>query len=400
MLIVCSLYADWYDLGLDQTVYTATAVATQAERHAERRRASSWAANAEAAEAADAPTTALQRSSKTEALEAAYADASEVIESAQHDAPEVIEGPAAAAAEAQAAQHDALGGVKATGVKATDADAIRPPSNIAAAAGRDASPEASRAAPSRAPPSSNGSGGAPSIPPPETARATSPPPLPSRPAPSAAPRVSGARDGAPSAAPRVSGARLGGRAVAGASDGLPSVARLRFTGEKLPFQRLMDAAQPSPATAAAAATGGSTPSGAPGAVAGDLQGSRVKEPLAVTAARRSQPVLDAVQSQLRKQRVYVTTNSGTVLSLRAGADLQVALDALKLRGLPHEAAATTARVNGRTVRREYKLPSMHALTTAPRSPKLGTARVQAAQRRRPDAARHDGAQLLRLGSDR
>ena len=392
-------------------MYTATAVATQAERHAERRRASSWAANAEAAEAADAPTTALQRSSKTEALEAAYADASEVIESAQHDAPEVIEGPAAAAAEAQAAQHDALGGVKATGVKATgvkatDADApIRPPSNIAAAAGRDASPEASRAAPSRAapsraPPSSNGSGGAPSIPPPETARATSPPPLPSRPAPSAAPRVSGARDGAPSAAPRVSGARLGGRAVAGASDGLPSVARLRYTGEKLPFQRLMDAAQPSPATAAAAATGGSTPSGAPGAVAGDLQGGRVKEPLAVTAARRSQPVLDAVQSQLRKQRVYVTTNSGTVLSLRAGADLQVALDALKLRGLPHEAAATTARVNGRTVRREDKLPCMHVLTTAPRSPKLGTARVQAAQRRRPDAARHDGAQLLRLGSDR
>ena len=373
-------------------MYTATAVATQAERHAERRRASSWAANAEAAEAADAPTTALQRSSKTEALEAAYADASEVIESAQHDAPEVIEGPAAAAAEAQAAQHDALGGVKATGVKATgvkatDADApLRPPSNIAAAAGRDASPEASRAAPSRAPPSSNGSGGAPSIPPPETARATSPPPLPSRPA--------------PSAAPRVSGARLGGRAVAGASDGLPSVARLRYTGEKLPFQRLMDAAQPSPATAAAAATGGSTPSGAPGAVAGDLQGGRVKEPLAVTAARRSQPVLDAVQSQLRKQRVYVTTNSGTVLSLRAGADLQVALDALKLRGLPHEAAATTARVNGRTVRREDKLPSMHALTTAPRSPLLGTARVQVAQRRRPDAARHDGAQLLRLGGDR
>jgi hypothetical protein len=143
---------------------------------------------------------------------------------------------------------------------------------------------------------------------------------------------------------------------------------LRYTGEKLPFQRLMDAAQPSPSTAAAAAIGGSTPSGAPGAVAGDLQGGRVKEPLAVTAARRSQPVLDAVQSQLRKQRVYVTTNSGTVLSLRAGADLQVALDALKLRGLPHEAAATTARVNGRTVRREYKLPSMHALTTAPRSP--------------------------------
>jgi hypothetical protein len=175
---------------------------------------------------------------------------------------------------------------------------------------------------------------------------------------------------------------------------------LRYTGEKLPFQRLMDAAQPSPATAAAAATGGSTPTGAPGAVAGDLQGCRVKEPLAVTAARRSQPVLDAVQSLLRKQRVYVTTNSGTVLSLRAGADLQVALDALKLRGLPNEAAATTARVNGRTVRREYKLPCMHALTTAPRSPKLGTARVQAAQRRRPDAARHDGAQLVRLGGDR
>ena len=356
-----------YDLGLDQTVYTATAVATQAERHAERRRASAahggGTGSAVAGASSWAPNTA-------EALEAAYAAA-----------PEVIEGPAAFTAEAQAAPGGwdsavkappgvKATGVKATGVKATGVDSpFRPPSESAAPAGSDASPpEASLAvpmssgsggAPSRAAPLSSGSGDAPTIPPPETARATSPPPLPSRPAPSTAQLT------------RVSGARLGGRAlaavsdtagvpstgaVAGASGALPSVARLRYTGDKLPFQRLMDATKPSPATAAAAAANvGSPPSGASSAVAGELQGGRVKEPLTVTAARRSQPVLDAVQSQLRKQRVYVTTNSGTVLSLRAGADLQVALEALRLRGLPHEAAATTARVNGRTVRREYKL---------------------------------------------
>ena len=359
-----------YDLGLDQTVYTATAVATQAERHAERRRASAahggGTGSAVAGASSWAPNTAA-----AEALEAAYAAA-----------PEVIEGPAAFTAEAQAAPGGwdsavkAPPGVKATGVKATGVDSpFRPPSESAAPAGSDASPpEASLAvpmssgsggAPSRAAPLS--SGDAPTIPPPETARATSPPPLPSRPAPSTAQLT------------RVSGARLGGRALAGVSDAagvpstgavagasgavagasgaLPSVARLRYTGDKLPFQRLMDATKPpSPATAAAtAANVGSPPSGASSAVAGELQGGRVKEPLTVTAARRSQPVLDAVQSQLRKQRVYVTTNSGTVLSLRAGADLQVALEALRLRGLPHEAAATTARVNGRTVRREYKL---------------------------------------------
>ena len=347
-----------YDLGLDQTVYTATAVATQAERHAERRRASAahggGTGSAVAGASSWAPNTAA-----AEALEAAYAAA-----------PEVIEGPAAAAAEDQAAPGGWDSAVKATSVKATGVDSpFRPPSESAAPAGSDASPpEASLAvpvssgsggAPSRAAPLSSGSGDAPTIPPPETARATSPPPLPSRPAPSTAQLT------------RVSGARLGGRAlaavsdaagvpstgaVAGASGALPSVARLRYTGDKLPFQRLMDATKPSPATAAAAAANvGSPPSGASSAVAGELQGGRVKETLTVTAARRSQPVLDAVQSQLRKQRVYVTTNSGTVLSLRAGADLQVALEALRLRGLPHEAAATTARVNGRTVRREYKL---------------------------------------------
>ena len=99
--------------------------------------------------------------------------------------------------------------------------------------------------------------------------------------------------------------------------------------------------------------------------------------------QRSKPVLDAVQARLREKRVYATTVGGTVLSLRAGANLAEAIAELNSReagsragaGEPKDGAVesadgsggsggpqleplepvSTARVNGRTVRQSYKI---------------------------------------------
>ena len=78
--------------------------------------------------------------------------------------------------------------------------------------------------------------------------------------------------------------------------------------------------------------------------------------------QRSQPVLEAVRTRLREKRVYATTMDGTVLSLRAGADLQEALAALRARSGTPGGGPTTARVNGRTVRRGYKIQNGDVLT--------------------------------------
>ena len=65
-------------------------------------------------------------------------------------------------------------------------------------------------------------------------------------------------------------------------------------------------------------------------------------------------------------RVYATTVDGTVFSLSAGADLQDAIAALRSRGRSRgdagAALTATARVNGRTVRRGYKIRNGDVLT--------------------------------------
>ena len=76
-------------------------------------------------------------------------------------------------------------------------------------------------------------------------------------------------------------------------------------------------------------------------------------------------MLDAVREKLREARVYATTDDGKVLSMRAGADLSQAIAELRRKagdeGGVH-ARATTALVNGRTVRSGYKIRNGDVLT--------------------------------------
>ena len=87
-----------------------------------------------------------------------------------------------------------------------------------------------------------------------------------------------------------------------------------------------------------------------------------KERKASSAIQRSQPVLEAVRTRLREKRVYATTVDGTVLSLRAGADLQEALAKLRERSGTPGQGPIAARVNGRTVRKGYKIRNGDVLT--------------------------------------
>ena len=58
-------------------------------------------------------------------------------------------------------------------------------------------------------------------------------------------------------------------------------------------------------------------------------------------------MLEPIRKSLREKRVYATTVDGTVLSLRAGADLQEALAKLRERSGTPGQGPIAARVNGR-----------------------------------------------------
>jgi len=98
------------------------------------------------------------------------------------------------------------------------------------------------------------------------------------------------------------------------------------------------------------------------ALAGRLLRRMGNEPRLQDLPAQGKQRLEAIRRSIREKRVYVTTSGGEVLSLRAGADLQEAVRALEQKNTDGSTVVATALVNGRTVRRGYKICNGDVLT--------------------------------------